>query len=147
MSKLAVPPDNEEFVLNVSYEEAMWIEKSNPGWKYLGPKFKSGQTYNYKNARLVRLGSNSLREAIQKADELGFRLLGSHAVNSFRHTYFPDANGSVVFGGPEWQSPDGEAVVSYCHGENSFWNLNVSYSGGFRGFGYNCRWAVVSKSC
>lgn len=112
------------------------------GWKYLGPELKDKQTYRVK---LVRLGHiRNTDEAQKKVNKMGCRLIEGQAREAFKAKFpRPDGNGYIVFGGSEWQSPDGYACVTYLHDFQDGWRSRFRWRA--RVFRRAWRWLVVGK--
>ena len=144
---LTVSADDEEFTLDVNNDQDPMEVVSSVGfdkksWQYLGPAFSGKET---RRVKLIRLGFvKGLKEARQKADQLGFRLLEGQARESFKAKYpVPDGKGPVVFGGSVWQSPHGDARVACLYECGGVWNSHFYWSD--YGWDGDYRWAVVSK--
>lgn len=144
----AVPADGELFNLEVDYDvdPMSVVTKAGYnayGWKYLGSKLSGERTLQ---AKLIRLGYvRNLEEARKKADKLGFRFVEGQAREPFRVRFpNPDYKGPVVFGGSEWQDPDGRAHVLCLYifaaheWHSGFYWSDVDFYG-------SCRWLVVGK--
>ena len=112
------------------------------GWEYLGPKLSGKQTLRVK---LVRLGYvRNLREAREKANKLGYRLVDGQAREPFKTKFpKPDGKGPVVFGGSEWRDPFGGPRVACLYDFGRGWGSGFHWSGGE--FGGRWRWLVVGK--
>lgn len=141
-----VPANSEWFELEVDDDQdpitvVTSAECSPCGWEYLGPKFAGKCTYIVK---LVRLGCvRNLKEAREKADKLGLRLLEGQARESFKAKYpVPDGKSAIVFGGSEWRGPDGGALIT-CLYKIGDWYSYFHWSGSIGE--ESCRWAVVKK--
>jgi hypothetical protein len=143
----AVPADDEWFNLTVNddinpMDVVISAGYNADGWKYLGPELSGTRTLRVK---LTRLGyARNLREAEEKADKLGYRLVEGQAREPFKAKFpKPDGKGSVIFGGSEWQDPDGGADVAYLNVFEDEWHSHFLWSGS--DFDDDCRWLIVGK--
>lgn len=144
----SVPADNRWFKLTVDNDrDPMGIIVSTgvdpEGWTYLGPKLAGKRIYRVK---LVRLGYvHNLKDAEEKADALGWRLLEGQAREAMKAKY-PASNvgGTILFGGSEWQDSFGGARVASLCRHRAGWDSDFHRSG--YGFNVRLRWAVVEKN-
>ena len=115
----------------------------NPeGWKYLGPNLLGKRTLRVK---LVGLGYvRNLDEAQKRAGEMGYRLVEGQAREPFKTRFSkPDDKGPVVFGGSQWQDPDGGASVACLDGFGDGWHPYFYWAS--NGFHVYSRWLVAGK--
>ena len=144
---LAVPADDEWFELEVDDDidpmEVVRAAGYDPkGWKYLGPKLSGKHKHRAKNIRLGRV--KNLEEAREKADKMGYRVLEGQAREPFKKKYpKPDGKGPIVFGGSEWQGPDGRPSAAYLGGFGG--ELGSRFGWSEDDFGGHDRWPVVGK--
>lgn len=143
----AIPADDEWFDLEVDDDvDPMAVVASagyDPkGWKYLGPKLTGKRTLRVK---LVRLGPvRNLKEAEEKADAMGCRLVEGQAREPFKAKFpKPDGKGPILFGGSQWQYPFGNAYVAFLYGLGGEWFSLFFWAD--RGFSGRWRWPVVGK--
>ncbi len=143
----AVPADDEWFELEVDDDvNPMSVVTTagydQKGWTYLGPKLSGKQTLRVK---LVHLGYvRNLKEAEKKADEFGYRLVEGQAREPFKARFpKPDGKGFVVFGGSQWQDPNGDARVAYLRDFKGEWDSYFHWS--VSGFLGHWRWLVVGQ--
>lgn len=145
----SVPAVDEPFDLEVNGDvDAMVVVTTAgynaDGWKFLGPAFSGKRTYR---VRLVELGYVANLEAARiaaKAKNPKYRLLEGQARESFKAA-FPRHNGRpIVFGGNEWQDPDGDRhVACLSRLDDGGWNSRFARSDGdFLG---RWLWAVVEQ--
>lgn len=144
-SDLPVPSLDEGFPLVVDNDtnpiEVVTAAGCNfKGWKYIGPALSGEVTYR---AKLIKLGRvPNLADAKLKAGEKGYRLLEGQAADTFSIQYPTyDGQGPVIFGGSEWEYPQGERRVAVLIPSGDAWVQDFQWSE--TSFGPEDRWAVV----
>lgn len=104
-----------------------------------------GEEKRVHKVKLVRLGqAYDLNEARQKAEEMGYRLVGRWAIEAFVAEVYYVGVGPVVFGGSTLLDQKRGEVVACLYAFEDRWQLDCRYADGT--FGTCWGWLVTASS-